>query len=281
MKLSLAGRLAPTATYKLLYSVPRNSVWDAFLCYSPDERFNLTVGQFKVPFSAAGLAFANAAPGQKTVRGPRIYGTHPGSPTDSPRISSRDVGFALGGDLLGGRCRYALGAFNGAGINTGDDNDAKDRLARVLFQPFRGTESALSHLRLGGAYWMIGDQPAEGEIGKKRERVSGLVEISAAKLTLQSEYINQQRERIGSDLRTWSWYTLASYEIGTRITVVVRYEQYDPDGDTAGDQERLSSLGANCHLNEHIAIRANFNLYDEESTDVDNNELLVQLDMRL
>ncbi len=279
VKLYFAGRLASNTSYKVLYSIRKNTLWDAFLTYAPDERFSVRVGQFKVPFSEAGLSFANPAPSQPLIRGPRIYETHAGSSADNPRISPRDIGLVLGSELLQGKCRLSLGVFNGSGVNIDDVNDAKDLVARAVLQPFKGMESPLSPLRLGGAYWG-GDQLEEEGLGKKRERISGLLAYAAEKITLQSEYIAQSREGDGSDLLTWSWHALASYQISPHITALARYEQYDPNDEIADDQELLTSLGANCHLNDHVAIRANYNLYDEEGTEVDNNELLVQLDLR-
>jgi phosphate-selective porin OprO/OprP len=73
---------------------------------------------------------------------------------------NRDVGIQLSGDLGGGIATYAAGIFNGVpdgASGDSDTNDAKDYVARLMFQPFATGSGALKNLGLGVA-GSTGDQ---------------------------------------------------------------------------------------------------------------------------
>jgi phosphate-selective porin OprO/OprP len=75
-----------------------------------------------------------------------------GQPTNL--VPNRDVGVQLGGDLAGDRVQYAVGVFNGVpdgGSGDQDNNDDKDIVGRVFFQPFVAGKSAASGLGFGVA----------------------------------------------------------------------------------------------------------------------------------
>jgi hypothetical protein len=277
----LKGNLGPETSYKFLYSVRHDTLWDAFVKYSPGA-VDVTAGQFKPQFSLAGFAFADPAPSQETIRGIRIYEAHPGSPAANPTIGARDVGVTLGGDVSDERLSYTFGLLNGAGINAGDDNDATDVFARLVWSPLKGSESALSGLSLGGAYW-TGDQPVDVPLGlgAKRDRASYFVRYSSEKLDARAEHVLQSRERTaGPDMDTSNWYVQASYKVRPELALVARFQQYDPDDDTSGDREDITTLGVNWYANERLTLRANFNWYDEEAGDFDNDEFMLQLDVK-
>jgi phosphate-selective porin OprO/OprP len=67
-------------------------------------------------------------------------------------VPFRDIGVMAHGKPFGGRLEYELGVTNGATdlqVNTGDTDNAKDGVARILIKPF--TSPALGGLALGGA----------------------------------------------------------------------------------------------------------------------------------
>ena len=280
VKLFLKGAFTPEIKYTVLYSVRKNSLWDAFVRYS-NSRFSLTVGQFKVPFSLAGLAFGNPAPSQAAIRGPGIYESHPGSPDANPCIGSRDIGASLQGSLLEGRLLGALAVCNGAGINVNDDNDGKDYLARFAAAPFKGTRGPVAGLGIGGALWVGNQRSPTGGI-YARERYDAFLEYKLNGFHLVSEYIVQIAESDAeTEIRTSNWYVQAAWRSPFDIEPIARYEIYDPDEDTSGDREDMTTLGVNLYLNKHLALRINYNIYQEETVTVENDEVLVQLDVRI
>jgi hypothetical protein len=59
-------------------------------------------------------------------------------------VQERDIGIQTRGRLAGGKFDYALGVFNGAGINVGDTNNSKDVIGRLGFNPHRGLRFGVS-----------------------------------------------------------------------------------------------------------------------------------------
>ena len=93
------------------------------------DYFNITVGQFKIPFSLENLTSTNKlelidrsqAVEALAARGKDVIGNQNG----------RDIGIQVGGSLIkkrnGSLLEYRLGVFNGSGINMADTaNEAKD-----------------------------------------------------------------------------------------------------------------------------------------------------------
>ncbi|HKB83849.1 MAG TPA: porin, partial [Burkholderiales bacterium] len=59
-------------------------------------------------------------------------------------IQERDIGAQTRGRLAGGKFEYAVGVFNGAGINVSDTNNSKDVVGRLGFNPLRGLRFGVS-----------------------------------------------------------------------------------------------------------------------------------------
>ncbi len=68
------------------------------------------------------------------------------------------------GAMMENKVGYGLAVINGAGINTTDDNDKKDIVARIWAKPFLGSEgSPLAGLMVAGAT-QFGETPMMGEV---------------------------------------------------------------------------------------------------------------------
>ena len=283
LKLFIKGDLGDGFSYMACYSVRHQELWDGFVKYSPEDLpLDVTLGQFKVPFTLAGLAVGNPAlvGEMEMIRSPRIYGAHPGSPAANPTIGARDIGLCMSGGCLDEKIAYSLGAYNGAGINVSDDNDQQDICGRLVFTPLKGDESPLAGLSFGMAYW-AGHQPHDAVLGNQRDRYTGFVEYKYDPIRVVAEYIAQSREQlVGDDLETDNWYVQVSYKALEQLDVGIRYQQYDPDGDTEDDSEDIISVGVNWLVNDRVAVRFNYNINEEEGNDVDNNELILQLDIK-
>ena len=79
---------------------------------------------------------------------------------------------------------------------------------------------------------------------------------------------------------TSNWYIQASYEVHPELALASRFQRYDPDDDASGDGEDITTFGLNWHANERLTLRLNYNWYDEETNDIDNNEFMLQLDVK-
>ena len=156
---------------------------DCYLDINYDPRARLRIGQFKIPFGAEiqqshkYLDFAN-----RTVT------------IDSSGLATRDIGVMLHGHLWDERLQYQLAVLNGSGANTGDDNDAKDLVGRLVMRPFRTSEDEIfSDLHLGIAA-SRGDQNTDFS-GRSLKTFTGTRFVTFAPDTIHSG----DRIRLGTE----------------------------------------------------------------------------------
>lgn len=226
----------------------------------------ITAGQFNVPFRE----------GVDTIEEVEVV--------DSI-TPERDIGVAISGDILDERIAYALGVFNGNGINTTDNNDQKDIIGRVVVSPFKGNDGILDGLSMGVSA-QGGRQPNEtsGGItyGGDRTRIGGLLKyegsIADKGFKLQGEYIQQKRDRDDqkADIASDGWYAQASYELSPKWWSVYQYGVYDPSGKSSGDIRRTNTVGVKYTFNEYTSIQMDYRTLEYPNSK-DGQELLTEL----
>ncbi len=197
----------------------------------------------------------------------------------------RDIGVAVSGDIMDEKITYALGVFNGNGINTTDNNDQKDIIGRVVVSPFKGSEGILDGLSIGVSA-QGGRQPNEtsDEItyGGDRTRIGGLLkyegEIANKGFKLQGEYIQQKRDRDDqkADITSDGWYTQASYKLSPKWWSVYQYGVYNPNGKSSNDIRRTSTVGVKYTFNEYTSIQMDYRTLEYPNSK-DGQELLTEL----
>jgi phosphate-selective porin OprO/OprP len=122
----------------------RTIILDAFASARLQPWFNVTAGKFKVPVGLERLQSAND-----------IRFVERAFPTSL--LPNRDLGFSLGGELLGGVLNYSVGYYNGVtdggssdAIGDVETDTAGDYAARVHVSPFTNSENfALRGLGVG------------------------------------------------------------------------------------------------------------------------------------
>lgn len=244
---------------------------DATAAYQWTPEIKITAGQFKVPFSLENLT---SSPRLETInrsqsvealvaRGKDVLGNHNG----------RDIGLQAGGGVLeyDGRklVEYAVGVFNGSGINTSDNDEQKDLAGRVVFR-------LLKDLSIGASYY-DGRYTTSSLNGENRDRAGVEFAYAGGPFTVRGEYI---RGEDGSKEKE-GWYLQAGYfVIPGRLQGVVKFDAFDPDtavGDNATD---VYTAGANIYFNKWSFLQVDYEEKKEEGTDVDNNALTGQLTVR-
>lgn len=206
-------------------------ICDLYFRYKPSSKLGMQLGQFKIPF-----AIENDIYGPTTVelidysyitmllaRNQNRY--------DGLAVTGRDIGFQLYGALAEAKgyniLSYNVGVFNGAGINTQDNNDAKDYVARLIYKPSKA-------LSLSGS--IMSTQTTKEE---SRLILEGLNVVTATKKTnikssrwalgaiydvdefiLRSEYAGATFDTFDVE----SFYVLGGYKIKRDWMLVARYE---------------------------------------------------------
>lgn len=126
---------------------PSGIVRDAFFDFLVDEALVVRLGQQRIPFGIEAqnpgglLPFINRAfIDTKIAHNAGQQNTAFG---DAELIQERDIGIQTRG-TLSPYFNYAVGAFNGSGINVNDTNDEKDFVGRIGFVPHPGIRFGVS-----------------------------------------------------------------------------------------------------------------------------------------
>ncbi len=291
-RLSLYGALQSDLAYRVEYDFhclsgtqQTSMLTDALiqLKHLPYYDWTMTVGQFKIPFSDAGRVLAG--PYQELIKGPLIYEARY---LTSTTISDREIGVMVEGEMLERKGVYAIGFFNGNGINTTDDNDQKDMLMHFHVSPWKEDRSASLKPIEFGASFMKGMMTETDGIGvDEREKYAYTMKYEVEKVLFTYEYIYQNINIDGPRDRTAkNWYLQATRDFEMdflkkrqKILLIARQEYYDNDSLVDDDEIKGITLGANWLMNKYLRVQANYISFGATS-DADSEEWLFQLEIK-
>jgi len=246
-------------------------LWDGYVTYKVRPFANVTVGQFKFPFTLEGL---EGTPDRIPVlRAESIndiaakLGTQGGS--------FRDIGVMVSGsykDALG--LGYGVAVINGKGINTGDNNNDKDIVGRITISPISG-------LTLGGSYYAGKgqDETATLEVKESAYGVEAEYTLKDLGLSLRGEYVTAEWENFnvatgaaaaGFTQEPSGWYLQAAYKLPSlpAAQLMARYEDYEKDSNTVDSHLKTTTLGTTYYLKGKTRISANYLMRDAEDSSI-------------
>lgn len=269
-RLTVSGDITEKFDYRTQLELAGKSPFllDAALGYKVNPYLKLTAGQFTIPFS-----LENVTPDLKLETLNRSQVVEALSARSKDVIGNqtgRDIGIQASGSWIKddrALVDYAFGIFNGAGINTSDNNEEKDFAGRVVFHPVKGLDVGASYYDGTGNY---------GTPNKNQNRDRAGLELAYAyeNLSLKGEYIT------GKDGKTEKngWYLQAGYFfIPQKLQGVVKYDTFDPDTNKSKDETNVTTLGLNWSLNKWSFLQVNYEWKDESGTKVNNNVLTGQM----
>jgi hypothetical protein len=280
--LNIAGTLQYDIGYRIEYDFKNSQLTDAMMQmkHLPYYDWTVTLGQFKLPFSDAGINLDT--PYQDSIRGLMIY------ESVTPVFHDRDVGIMVEGDMLDKKGVYSIGIFNGEGPNANDTNDQKDFLIHFKVSPWKDENtSSLKPLEFGASFMkgVVSEINATGI--DKADRYCYTMKYEIEKVVFTYENLYQNLDIDGTrDMMAKAWYLQAIYDWQLQffnkmqsIQVFSRYEYYDPDSLTDDDQIHCTTLGTNWLVNNNLKIKINNNIY-RETPKIKNDEVLVQLEIK-
>lgn len=248
-RVSIDGDIHKFASYRIqVEALNSPTLLDAYLQLKPLHYAWLTFGQFKVPFSQENL---RSSKDLFTIeRSQVVNGLVPGRDNGS---NGRDIGADVGGsfnmsDSAG--IDYAVGIFNGAGINRKDDNNRKDAAARLALRPFRG-------LALAGDYY----KGAAGSTEVAHDRQGAEIAYAYLPLTLMGEFI-WGRDGV---IRKQGWYGLAAWRFSKRWEGVFRADGFDPNRSLAQNTSNAYLGGLNWHFASGLKWQVNEGAQNKQS----------------
>lgn len=222
-------------------------ILDAYIRYRIDRRFNLQIGEFKIPFSienAYAPSTLETADNSMAISRLCNYADISGI-----AANGRDIGMMFYGGFLKKNgynlVDYAVGIFNGNGINIKDNNKSKDFSGRLTINPLR-------FLSFAGSYYN-GRYGKEGEThGRMRVGVGAKWEDS--RLLLRSEYIYGKTGGVESD----GVYAVAGYFIRPKFQPVLKYDYFLQDKSDSSTAENDYSIGLNYYPIKALRLQANY-----------------------
>jgi phosphate-selective porin len=277
-RLDVKGNISPYWGYRIQFDLAGTAkIIDAYAELKLNDYFNFTIGQSLIPLSLENLTssskfemieFAQAVDAL-AARGKDIIGNQNG----------HDLGIQLGGTLLKLKDRpvldYRLGVFNGSGINTVDNNEAKDFATRLIVHPIVG-------LDLGAALYNGSRFVPEVKTGTvvttpsknvARDRYGFDLSYDLKNFSLRSEYIHGTDDTIDRD----GYYVQGGYYfLDKKLQLLAKYDFYDVNKAVAKNASTWVVLGANLNLNANARIQFNYTFKQEEGPSIDNNFASVQ-----
>jgi len=261
VRLTLAGPVLKNVNFRVMADLARSPLLvDALVEFSFHKNIGVRAGQFQIPFSLESLT--SVADLDTINRSQPVEKFAPGRDNSS---QGRDVGVAVFGEYS--ILEYALGVFNGSGINKLDTNSHKDFGGRAVIHP-------AGFLSVGGSFYKGRRSP--GPAGPSVARDMTGLEFSAVHsgASLKGEYIHA-----GDDVVSRSgWYLQAGYFfLPKKLQGVVKYDSLDRNLDAAGDRANILTLGVNWILSGRNRLQLNYEIHRLESGGTDNSAVLAQL----
>ena len=277
-RLDVKGNISPYWGYRIQFDLAGTAkIIDAYAELKLNDYFNFTIGQSLIPLSLENLTssskfemieFAQAVDAL-AARGKDIIGNQNG----------HDLGIQLGGTLLKVKDRpvldYRLGIFNGSGINTVDNNEAKDFATRLIVHPVVG-------LDLGAALYNGSRFVPEVKTGTvvttpsknvARDRYGFDLSYDLKNFSLRSEYIHGTDDAIDRD----GYYVQGGYYfLDKKLQLLAKYDFYDVNKAVDKNASTWYVLGANLNLNANTRIQFNYTFKQEEGPSIGNNFASVQ-----
>lgn len=211
----------------------RAQLTDVYVDWTPHPAAWVRLGQFKTPFGWEQLM-------------PDTQNPFAERPLANDRLTvSRQIGAALSGTVADGRVDYSVGAFNGNGVNnSNNDNRAFMTAARVSAKAWTG------QVRGQAAAWSVGANAFTtrdtGTFTGRREGLGFDTQFNAGPAILRTEWLhNSSDPATGATVKADGWHFTALYDLTKAWQLAARYETFDANTATAGNETDTLVLGFN------------------------------------
>ncbi len=256
---------------------PKAYLLDAFITYNRYDFAKISVGSFKVPF---GLELGTPCHSLHTINRSKVV-----SELTSP---DRDMGIMLLGGSDTTLLRYSVAMTNGTGLLTEDNDNYKEFIGRVIFNP---TEC----LNVGGSFkYGKSETTVAGAEDDERTRYGAELEFKKGNLLVQAEYIYGKDvgsytvdggcggtpEIVQGDVKRSGMFVMGVFDTPWNIQPVLKYEFFDADMDVDDNLEQVTTYGINYFFNEWTRLQINYEYKAEQAQEINNDRLMIQLQVR-
>ena len=251
VRVPLAGDITPKLDYKFQAELSSFKLLDAYFNYKPFDELKIKAGQFKVPFTIENTDYT---PTKMILMDhpmvlDRLVGSSEKIGETTLKSTGRELGIDVHGTLFDGVLNYDVAVFNGAGLNTTDNNKSKDVVARLKLTPIKG-------LTLSGSYYW-------GEYGKEfyaRERFSVGGVYDCTNFVVRAEYVGGVTGFESGEIDSEGWYALAGWRFKEgKWLVAARYDTFTENTDMRSATEQTNyTLGLAWKPLKFLRLQANY-----------------------
>ncbi len=277
VRLGVSGNAIDNVAYKVEFDLLKGKnndlLTDAFLKFTHFPQANITIGQFKIPYSEEYLISSSA-----------IDTIERSLPVTS-MSSEYDRGIMIDGNFLDKRIYYGVAFVNGTGGNKSDDNDSKDWVGRIVFAPWANSSNALSGLKFGTAY-QTGQQNT-GANKEDRIRTDIMLKYQYKNLKTLAEFLTQEIEKGTTKTKSDGYFVQCAYNFPISnehsIEPVFKYEVYDPNTKTSNDTQSIFTAGLNYYFGKNVKFSTNYRWRNDDKGGkiaTNSNEWFSQVQIR-
>ena len=237
----------------------RGQLTDGYIQWSKYDFANVRIGQFKTPFG-----YEQLTPDIRTLTVERTL------PNDRLTVS-RQIGAGVSGDIVEKKLAYSVGAFNGNGVNTGqNDNDNFMWAGRLSGQAYDG-KIANQPVKLTGGVNAFTSQ----DLGNQRTGYGLDLQAVSGPLTVQAEWLRNENDT-AAEAEGWS--VLSAWRVSEHWRGLVRYETYDSNTAASNTTTDLWTFGVDYLFNgDDLKLSLNYLLGDQPAPATDGGRLLARV----
>lgn len=193
------------------------------------------------------------------------------------KINSAELGVAFWGYLPDGFGTIAAGVYNGNGYSHAvENNQWKDLSFDLAVIPFSG-------VTVKGSAWIGKENAVIDTLGTTEEvtenRFAGVLELQRGPLTITGEYLYfMDGVYNADDIVGWGAMGFAEYFLSDYVSLLGRYDYYDPDNATDNNAHSRIIGGVNWQVSDHLLWQNNYQIemYEDDARDAED-KVMVQL----
>jgi hypothetical protein len=178
-------------------------------------------------------------------------------------FSSADLGVSLAYALPGKFGEVTGYIFNGGGYTNTETNRFKDVAVRINVMPFPETANLQSFTLAGYVY--KGANVSATSTALRRDRVGGMISYAYSIATVTAEYhvrkdalTHPDTVTTGKGVSVFGEVRAPFEELGSKLSLVWRFDVIDPNRDKGADMQRLAILGLSYKMNERVNFVADY-----------------------
>ena len=270
VRMSIDGKLTEKLSYKIQGDFSREVMLvDAYVKYKVCDALSIQVGQYKLPFTME--TAINPVNLEIFDYGEVVTKLTGYSDVCGVGALGRDMGVMATGKLFKkddfSLLEYAVGVFNGNGVNNTDNNNRKDVAGRLEFHPW------MKELTLTGSFY-IGKYKKDENFGD-RNRYSGGAQFKNDRLIVRSEFVAGEtgvNDTIGN-FKSNGLYAVVGYNFllgkdnSQSLMPVLRFDRFIADTDIENGGRNLFTAGINYWPVKYLNFKLDYTYIKPEAGD--------------